>query len=70
MRYLFTLIFSLILSCSYTQSGSISGMLTDVSGEPVIYANVVLYDQTDDRLVKVETTDLEGFQVYQNLRTS
>ncbi len=64
MQYISTIVFCLISIFTFAQSSTISGTLMDVTGEPVIYANVVLYDQTSDKLVKVETTDLEGAFIF------
>ena len=57
---LFTLLFSFISLSLIGQSGSISGALFDDANEAVIYANVLLHSVQDDKMVKVETTDLDG----------
>ncbi len=57
---LFTLLLSLLSFVSYSQSGTISGTLYDVTNQPVIYANVLLHSSVDSTMAKVETTDLDG----------
>ena len=46
------------------QNASISGQLTDDGDNPVIYANIAVYNAVDSSLVKVETSDDNGgFQI-------
>jgi iron complex outermembrane recepter protein len=42
------------------QNASLAGYLLDPSEQPVIYANLALYQDTDSTLVKVEVSDEEG----------
>ncbi|MCB0705337.1 MAG: TonB-dependent receptor [Saprospiraceae bacterium] len=60
MKQLFTLILSLGCLALSAQTASIKGQLQDNESEPVIFANVLLYAQSDSSLVKVETTDDAG----------
>lgn len=57
---LFTIILSFATYSLLAQSGSIEGTLYDDANEPVIYANVLLHASADDKMIKVETTDLDG----------
>ncbi|MCB0630363.1 MAG: TonB-dependent receptor [Saprospiraceae bacterium] len=49
------------------QTTRLSGILTDNSGATIPFANVILYQQTDSVLVKVETTDEAGTFVFRNI---
>jgi len=57
---LFTILFSILSIAAIGQSGTISGTLYDATNQPVIYANVLLNSTADDKMMKVETTDLDG----------
>ncbi len=46
---------------------TISGKLQDANAEPVLFANVALFAQTDSSLVKVEATDEHGVFRLQNI---
>jgi len=59
-NYLFTIISTLLSLTALAQNGTISGVLYDANNEVVIYANVLLHSSADDKMVKVETTDLDG----------
>lgn len=57
---LFTILFSLTSIFLFAQSAEITGTLYDQDQQPIIYANVLLHSSLDDKMVKVETTDLDG----------
>ncbi|MDX1479916.1 MAG: TonB-dependent receptor, partial [Saprospiraceae bacterium] len=61
MKYIWTLLLA-SLSCSVisAQLSSVRGNLSDADGNPVEFANIVLYAAADTSLVKVETTDETG----------
>lgn len=60
---LFTLLTTLVFLFSYlnAQEAKISGLLQESNGEPVVFANVALYETQSNNLVKVETSNEEGF---------
>ena len=60
MKNLLTLIFCISTIMSSAQDIEIKGILTDDLGDPVIYANLALYNSQDSMLVKVETSDENG----------
>lgn len=57
-----TVTLSSLLFCFqlFAQSASIKGQFQDQEGNPVAFANVVLYQTSDSTLVKVETTQESG----------
>ncbi len=61
------LLLSLLLSTTAAFSQNISGQLTDSNNEPIVYANVVLYQLPDSTMLKVETTTDEGNFAFMNL---
>ena len=54
------LLFFLFGSSLFAQDISLRGQLQDEAGEPVIFANVVLYQAADSSIVKVEASDDAG----------
>lgn len=46
---------------------AINGQLLDNQEEPIIYANIVLHNASDSVIVKVETTDIDGQFLFQNI---
>ncbi|MBT8232207.1 MAG: TonB-dependent receptor [Saprospiraceae bacterium] len=67
MKKLFTFLitaFSILLNA---QNARITGILQDDKDEYILFANVVLYNQADSSLVKVETTDENGKFIIQNI---
>lgn len=69
MKSLYTLqLLLLIATAAFSQDSSLSGQLTEKGDEPVMYANVALYTSSDSELVKVETTDENGFFKLEGLK--
>lgn len=66
-KVLQTLIFVLIGGLSSYAQSSISGTLQDSNSDPVIYANVALYQSIDSSLVKVETSNETGYFILNNI---
>lgn len=60
MKLIHTLFFAMLSIALSAQSASLSGVLQDPDGGPVLFANVALYSSTDSTLVKVETSDEAG----------
>ena len=60
MRIVITLALGLISAGLFSQSASLRGQLQDADGQPVIFANVVLYQAADSSIYKVETSDEAG----------
>lgn len=67
MRTLLTFTFFMMATFVFAQSASIKGQLKDADGNEVMFANVALYNTTDNSLVKVETSDEAGLFKLQNL---
>ncbi len=68
MKGLFTYMFSLlVLMGVHAQSSSVSGSLVDDQGEPVMFANVILFQKSSNQLFKVETTNEEGKFNFSNI---
>ena len=67
MRLFITLAFLAIGISAFGQAASIKGQLQDDEGNEVMFANVALYNTSDNSLVKVETSDLNGVFNLQNL---
>ena len=60
-----------LLSVSYTlmsQSATVTGTLEEDSGIPVMFANVALYDTSSTILIKVETSDKDGYFKLSNIK--
>lgn len=49
------------------QTTNIKGQLQDAENNPVVFANVALYNALDSNMVKVETTDEAGIFKFQNV---
>ena len=61
MRYITFFIFSIIGFVSLAQNGNITGRVTDIiTGDPLEYANVVLYKIADSSMVKGSVTNSSG----------
>lgn len=64
MKIIHLCFFLVISFFAQAQTTGLKGQLMDAAGEPVIYANVAVYNAADSLLQKVETTDESGqFQV-------
>ena len=59
VKYILTLIAFCACTYSYAQR-SIEGKLISPKGNPVEFANIVLYSAIDSSIAKVETSDIEG----------
>lgn len=65
---LFYALFSLVFAIQIqAQTGIITGQLQNQDGEPVQYANIILYQAADSSMVKVETSDDTGKFKYHNI---
>jgi iron complex outermembrane receptor protein len=60
MKSFVTLLLMSLCVVGFSQNASIKGQLQDADGAAVAFANVVLYNNTDSSIVKVETTDEAG----------
>ena len=62
MLKILTLIFLSLASLSFlaAQNATLTGTLLDDTEQPVVFANVILYEQADSTVAKVETTDENG----------
>ena len=60
MKNLLITFLSLITISLSAQSSEIHGNISENTGEPVFFANVILYSAADSSLVKLEYTDEEG----------
>ena len=67
MKLLLTLIFALIVSCSFSQS-SITGKLYENDTLAVPFAYVALFSNVDTTMLKVETTNEDGSFNLKNLK--
>lgn len=64
MKITYLYFFLLLSIVAQAQTAGLKGQLIDAGGEPVIYANVAVYNAADSLLQKVETTDESGaFQI-------
>lgn len=64
--YYSTVLFSLGLICFSTTTSSIEGTLSNVvTGEPIVFATIVLYK--NDRAVTAVATDLDGNYLFKEL---
>jgi hypothetical protein len=57
----------LVLHSSFAQSGSVKGIVKDVAGKPVQYANVLLLKSFDSSLMKGTITDSSGKYSFENI---
>jgi outer membrane receptor protein involved in Fe transport len=60
-------LFALSLNTLFAQDISLRGQLQDDAGEPVIYANVALYQASDSTIAKVEASDDAGVFRFQGI---
>lgn len=68
MKITYTSLLSIIwIFTVQAQNTSINGVLVDETGQPVMFANVVLYTASDSTLHKVETTDESGQYNFKSL---
>ena len=67
MRLFLTLTFLITNFLAFAQNASVKGQLQNAEGEEVMFANVALYNSTDNSLVKVETSDEAGVFRMKNL---
>lgn len=68
-----TLGYLMLLLCTvalHSQESIIKGKLLEDSENPVIFANIALYSQSDSSLVKVETSDNEGIFAFNKIAPS
>lgn len=68
---LLTLIVGLAFLCPIAgQTYQINGQVLDHEDNPVAFANVILNNATDSSMIKVETTDMDGFFQIPNLENN
>lgn len=67
MKSKLTLLFLFIFTSCYTQGSTIFGSVVNDNEEPVIYANLALFASSDSTLVKVQTSDDNGYFKFQNI---
>lgn len=68
MKSVFTLLLSLLAFQLIAQTASIKGQFQDRDSQPVAFTNVVLYNNADSSLVKVETTSESGLFQMQGIQ--
>ncbi len=64
---LYLLIFTTSPALIFGQTSEIKGNLSDSKGEPVIFANVALYNAVDSALIKVEPSNDAGFFTFNKI---
>jgi hypothetical protein len=67
MKNLLLIIFLSFSAFSINAQHSLSSKLLDGQGEPVMFANVVLYSASDSKMIKVESSDENGQFNFRNL---
>jgi hypothetical protein len=68
LKKLTTLLILFIGLTSFAQNTSITGILVEDSGDPIMFANILLYNTQDSALVKVETSDATGKFAFQEIK--
>ena len=58
--YTLFLLLTAAMSVATAQNATLSGRLLDDTEQAIVFANVILYQQADSTVAKVETTDEEG----------
>ena len=68
MRIIFyLLIFITAPTLLFSQGAEINGNLTDAKSDPVIFANIALYNGSDSTLIKVEPSNEDGLFTFNNI---
>lgn len=67
MKIFYTLLFAVFSILMADAQSEISGILADDLGAAVSFANVVLYDASDEKMIKVESSDEEGKFSFRNV---
>jgi iron complex outermembrane receptor protein len=67
---LLTVIVGLAMLCQISAQNNISGQLLDDNKSAISFANVILHLASDSTMIKVETTDLDGYFELKNIPTN
>ena len=63
----YLLIFTTAPALLFSQAAEINGNLTDAKSDPVIFANIALYNGSDSTLIKVEPSNEDGLFTFNNI---
>ncbi|MBK8748642.1 MAG: TonB-dependent receptor [Saprospiraceae bacterium] len=64
---IYLLIFTTAPTLLFSQGAEINGNLTDAKSDPVIFANIALYNGSDSTLIKVEPSNEDGLFIFNNI---
>ena len=63
----YLLIFTTAPALLFSQAAEINGNLSDAKSDPVIFANIALYNGLDSTLIKVEPSNEDGLFTFNNI---